>query len=115
MILVYDSSSITCKSALSVRAPDYRFIPDATDVLQQAHAAVDKNLKAIWDSLKTNTMFVVVSLGGNTAYTRWLHELRTKRQGGATGYLPWSPACEEYYLQQLDRSVCGCVWTSVKQ
>ena len=88
---------------------------DAAEVLQQAHSAVDKNLQAIWDSLKANSMFVVVSLGVNTAYTRWLHELRTKRQGGAAGYPAWSTACEEFYLQQLDQSVCGCVWANVKQ
>jgi hypothetical protein len=89
-------------------------IRDAAEEVQGAHTHLDNNLKAIWESLRTNTMFVVVSLGGNTAYTRWLHELRTKRQGGATGYPAWSPACEEYYLHQLDHSVCGCMWARVK-
>lgn len=85
------------------------------EVLRKVHGAVDNNLKTIWDSLGSNSMFVVVSLGGNTAYTRWLHEMRTKRQTGVAGWPAWSQACESYYLQQLDQSICGCAWANVKQ
>ena len=110
----FEGVCITCGVRLVTGHQDMR-MPDAAEVLQQAHGAIDTNLKGMWDSLNANALFVVVSLGGNTAYTRWLHELRTKRQGGATGYPAWSTACEEFYLQQLDQSVCGCVWAKVKQ
>lgn len=75
---------------------------------------LDQHIGAIWESLNENTMMVVVTLGGNTLYTRWIYELRCKRHSGCDGYPPWTEACEEHYKQCMDRSIHGCLWCGVK-
>eukprot|EP00892_Ulva_mutabilis_P007171 jgi/Ulvmu1/4826/UM020_0111.1 len=82
--------------------------------LESELEALDQHLHAVWESLHANTMLVVVSLGGNTEYTRWIHELRCKRQSECSGHPPWTELCEEHFQQCIGQSGHGCLWCKVK-
>ena len=80
----------------------------------KALAEVDSHVAALWRAAAPNTLFAVASLGGNTALSRWLFEVKTKRQARQAGFQPWSPACEAFFQQHMDRAIQGCLWLAVK-
>lgn len=91
-------------------ACEWECAADVSDAL----AALDAHLSALWDAAPANTLFVVPSLGGNTAYTRWLQEVKCKRRAGAPGHGAWTPACETHFAGALEDAARGCLWLAVK-
>ena len=85
------------------------------DDVTGALTALDNHLGAMWDAAPANTLFVVPSLGGNTAYARWLQEVRCKRRAGAPGHGAWTAACETHFAREVEEAARGCVWLAVKQ
>ena len=76
--------------------------------------SLDKSVATVWHAAPPNALFVVASLGGDTAYTRWLFEIKTKRQAQQAGHTAWTPACQAFFTECSDRAVQGCLWLAVK-
>ena len=100
---------------------------------ETAVRSIDSCLEAMWQAAPANTLFVVPTLGGNTAFVRYLYEAKCKRQQGAgtskgataaaagvdagvsiAALQPWTLPCEEFLLRCNDQAVQGCVWLAVK-